>query len=117
MNMQRNLFKLTLFGVMLLISHSSFSQITERERPAEWKQLVKGARFMDRFLPMKGNVLSSDTWGADCVLPRYVDNGIEDGGEISEKAKTVNIIYLSVAGWNVHAKDTWNGLTHTYFIP
>ena len=79
MNMQRNLFKLTLFGVMLLISHSSFSQITERERPAEWKQLVKGARFMDRFLPMKGNVLSSDTWGADCVLPRYVDNGIEDG--------------------------------------
>lgn len=34
---------------------------------------------MDRFLPMKGNVLSSDTWGADCVLPRYVDNGIEDG--------------------------------------
>jgi hypothetical protein len=64
---------------MFLISHSSFSQITERERPAEWKQLVKGARFMDRFLPMKGNVLSSDTWGADCVLPRYVDNGIEDG--------------------------------------
>lgn len=77
--MERSLFKIALLGVMLLISHSSFSQITERERPAEWKQLVKGARFMDRFLPMKGNVLSSDTWGADCVLPRYVDNGIEDG--------------------------------------
>ncbi len=77
--MERSLFKFALLGVMLLISHSSFSQITERERPAEWKQLVKGARFMDRFLPMKGNVLSSDTWGADCVLPRYVDNGIEDG--------------------------------------
>ena len=121
--MERSLFKFALLGVMFLISHSSFSQITERERPAEWKQLVKGARFMDRFLPMKGNVLSSDTWGADCVLPRYVDNGIEDGiwsywgGEISEKAKMVNIIYLSVAGWNVHLKDTWNGLTHTYFIP
>ncbi len=77
--MERSLFKFALLGVMFLISHSSFSQITERERPAEWKQLVKGARFMDRFLPMKGNVLSSNTWGADCVLPRYVDNGIEDG--------------------------------------
>ena len=77
--MERSLFKFALLGVMFLISHSSFSQITERERPAEWKQLVKGARFMDRFLPMKGNVLSSDTWGADCVLPCYVDNGIEDG--------------------------------------
>ena len=77
--MERSIFKFALLGVMFLISHSSFSQITERERPAEWKQLVKGARFMDRFLPMKGNVLSSDTWGADCVLPRYVDNGIEDG--------------------------------------
>ena len=77
--MERSLFKFALLGVMFLISHSSFSQITERERPAEWKQLVKGARFMDRFLPMKGNVLSSDTWGADCVLPRSVDNGIEDG--------------------------------------
>lgn len=77
--MERSLFKFALLGVMFLISHSSFSQITERERPAEWKQLVKGTRFMDRFLPMKGNVLSSDTWGADCVLPRYVDNGIEDG--------------------------------------
>ena len=77
--MERSLFKFALLGVMFLISHSSFSQITERERPAEWKQLVKGARFMDRFLPMKGNVLSSDTWGADCVRPRYVDNGIEDG--------------------------------------
>ena len=28
------------------------AQITERERPTEWKQLVNGARFMDRFLPM-----------------------------------------------------------------
>ena len=48
--MERSLFKFALLGVMFLISHSSFfSQITERERPAEWKQLVKGARFMDRF--------------------------------------------------------------------
>lgn len=33
---------------------------------------------MDRFLPMTGNLLSEDTWGADNVLPRYIDNGIED---------------------------------------
>jgi len=79
MNMQRNLFQLTLIGAMLLMSNFTFSQIAERERPKEWNQLVKGTRFMDRFLPMKGKVLSSDTWGADCVLPRYVDNGIEDG--------------------------------------
>ena len=79
MNMQKNLFKLTLMGVMLLMSNFIFSQVTERERPKEWNQLTEGARFMDRFLPMKGKVLSSDTWGAGCVRPRYVDNGIEDG--------------------------------------
>ena len=79
MNMQKNLFKLTLMGVMLLMSNFMFSQVTERERPKEWNQLTEGARFMDRFLPMKGKVLSSDTWGAGCVRPRYVDNGIEDG--------------------------------------
>ncbi len=34
---------------------------------------------MDRFLPIPVlGPLSSDTWGADNVLPRYVDNGIED---------------------------------------
>ena len=33
MNMQKNLFKLTLMGVMLLMSNFIFSQVTERERP------------------------------------------------------------------------------------
>ena len=33
---------------------------------------------MDRFLPMEGSVLRSDVWGAGYVLPRFVDNGIED---------------------------------------
>ena len=32
------------------------AQITERERPAEWQHLVKGARFMDRFLPMPDGI-------------------------------------------------------------
>ena len=53
------------------------AQVTERERPAEWKNLVEGARFMDRLQPMKGEILSSDVWGADSVRPRLVDNGIE----------------------------------------
>lgn len=35
---------LTLIGASLL-SVSLCAQITERERPAEWKQLVKGGRF------------------------------------------------------------------------
>lgn len=74
---KRNLTSL-LMGLMLLVSTSLFSQVAERERPKEWEQLVKGARFMDRFLPMKGNQLSSDTWGTAGVRPRYVDNGIED---------------------------------------
>ena len=29
------------------------AQVTERERPSEWKNLVEGARFMDRLQPMK----------------------------------------------------------------
>ena len=32
------------------------AQVTERERPAEWKNLVEGARFMDRLQPMKGEM-------------------------------------------------------------
>lgn len=66
------------------------AQVTERERPAHWSQLVKGARFMDRFRPMEGNDLRSDLWGAAKVRPRLLDNGIEDsfwsywGGNIVE---------------------------------
>lgn len=95
--------KLALMGALLLISNATFSQVTERERPKEWDQLVNGARFMDRFLPMKGNNLSSDTWGTAGVRPRYVDNGIEDriwsywGGNIrkGEDGK----YHLMVCGW------------------
>ena len=90
-------------GALLLISNVTVSQVTERERPKEWDQLVNGARFMDRFLPMKGNKLSSDTWGTAGVRPRYVDNGIEDriwsywGGNIrkGEDGK----YHLMVCGW------------------
>jgi len=55
------------------------AQIVQRERPAKWRELVFGGRFMDRFLPMPvQGQLTSDTWGADNVKPRYTDNGLED---------------------------------------
>ena len=38
------------------------AQITERERPAEWQHLVKGARFMDRFLPMPDGIQAKGIW-------------------------------------------------------
>lgn len=78
-------------------------QVTERERPEEWENLVTGARFMDRLLPMPGRELSSDVWGADCVRPRYVDNGIELpgtsfwGGNILQT--TDGKFHLFVCGW------------------
>ena len=52
--------------------------VQDRPRPESWKELVRGARFMDRFLCMPGSVMSSNTWGADAVKPRLVDNGVED---------------------------------------
>lgn len=94
---------LLLLFVFLFVTISLPAQVTERERPAEWEQLVPGARFIDRFLPMQGEKLSSDTWGAPGVLPRYTDNGIEDriwsywGGNIrkGEDGK----YHLMVCGW------------------
>lgn len=79
------------------------AQIIERPRPAEWDHLVEGARFMDRFLPMSNGKLASDVWGAKAVIPRYVDNGIEDdtrsywGGNILRGED--NQYHLYVCGW------------------
>lgn len=36
----------------LLFSLCANAQITERTLPAEWKNLIDGGRFKDRFLPM-----------------------------------------------------------------
>lgn len=69
--------KLLLGGVALLAFSPAFTQITQRERPVEWKQLVEGGRFMDRFLPMQKGKMERAAWGADSVRLRYVDNGIE----------------------------------------
>jgi hypothetical protein len=62
-----------------LVITGSQAQITERERPAEWEGLAYGGRFMDRFLPMPvQGPLTFDTWGAAEVVPRYIENGLED---------------------------------------
>lgn len=54
-------------------------EIIERERPEEWKSLVKGTQFKDRFLHMPTSTKTSkDNWGADAVMNRYIHNGIED---------------------------------------
>ena len=53
--------------------------IMERKHPAEWDNLIFGGRFMDRFLPVPVmGLLTSATWGADGVVPRYIHNGIEE---------------------------------------
>ena len=79
------------------------SQITERERPAEWTQLIHGARFMDRFMPMPEGTKAHDIWGTDSVQNRYVDNGIELpdisfwGGNILQTPE--GKYHLYVCGW------------------
>ena len=73
----------TIFFILILFCSilymESTAQDIQRERPAEWNNLIFGGRFMDRFLPIPViGELTSDTWGCQDVLPRYVDNGIED---------------------------------------
>ncbi len=87
----------------LSCAFASNAQITERPRPEEWKQLVRGGRHMDRFLPMPDGTKGEGLWGADSVLNRFVDNGIELpdisfwGGNIlqTEDGK----YHLYVCGW------------------
>ena len=98
--MRKNLF--LLIGLYVFIAGMN-AQVTERERPKEWQSLIKGGRFMDRFLPMQGNITSKDVWGADSVRLRYVDNGIELpatsfwGGNIVQTPDSC--YHLFVCGW------------------
>lgn len=69
--------KFIILFLALLAFKSLSAQVTERERPAEWAQLVKGARFMDRFQPMPGSRTAKEVWGASGVTKRFIDNGIE----------------------------------------
>ncbi|MEM9659712.1 MAG: glycoside hydrolase family protein, partial [Planctomycetota bacterium] len=73
--------RITFAIVTLVCLHGApaSSQSVQRQRPASWNDLAIGGRFMDRFLPMPvEGPLTSETWGADHVKPRYVENGIED---------------------------------------
>lgn len=68
---------LTLIFALFLVGGVN-AQIQYRPLPAEWEKLVPGGNFMDRLLPMPDGKLASDVWGEKGVIPRYVDNGIED---------------------------------------
>lgn len=95
---------LVLFLCLTLVIQSANAQIEEMPRPAEWKNLVFGGRFMDRFLPMPDlGPLTRNTWGADNVLPRDIKNGIENmkwsfwGGNI--KLGNDGKYHFYVCGW------------------
>lgn len=100
-NMKKRRILLTALSSMLFTI--SFSQITERERPAEWKSLINGGKFMDRFEAMPQGKLSADVWGYKDVVPRFVDNGIESptisfwGGNIIKGDD--GVFNLFVCGW------------------
>lgn len=96
--------RLVMFVMALTMCFTSvMSQVVTRERPVEWQKLVKGARFMDRFLPMPDGIRQKNIWGSDSVLNRYVDNGIEMsgmsfwGGNILKTAD--GKYHLYVCGW------------------
>ncbi len=73
---KRALLTLTLFTGLVTCAHAQHEDVV---RPAEWKGLVFGGRFMDRFEPMPLlGPRTDETWGVDVVKPRDVLNGIEE---------------------------------------
>ena len=95
--------KVLIFLAVLLPAIGVHAQVVERERPSEWSQLVEGARFMDRFLPMPKGETIEGIWGIDALQRRYVDNGIESpetsfwGGNILQTSD--GKYHLYVCGW------------------
>ena len=69
--------KTIILWILFFVCFFTSAQVVERPYPEEWKQLVPGVRFVDRFLPMPDGRQETGIWGADSVLCRYVDNGIE----------------------------------------
>lgn len=66
-------------GVVVWGCLQTGAQVEERERPAEWDNLVPGGQFKDFILPIPMREgFTSDTWGGDNVKPRDITNGIED---------------------------------------
>ena len=87
---------LTLAPVFVVSAHAQHQDVV---RPAEWKGLVFGGRFMDRFepIPLLGP-RTGDTWGVDSVKPRDVLNGIEE------------------AEWSYWGGNILNGEDRTYHL-
>ena len=74
--LKKALLALTLLTGLVTSVHAQHEDV---ERPAEWKDLAFGGRFMDRFEPMPLlGPRTEDTWGVDAVKPRDVLNGIEE---------------------------------------
>lgn len=68
-----------IISLYVVFSFNAFAQVADRELPKEWENLIYGGRFMDLFqaIPVNGTI-TRDTWGGKNVVPRYIDNGIED---------------------------------------
>ncbi len=99
--LNRALLALAFSAGLVAVVHAQHEDVA---RPAEWKGLAYGGRFMDRFEPMP--LLSprtDETWGVDAVKPRDVLNGIEEaewsywGGNIVEGAD--DTYHLFVCRW------------------
>jgi hypothetical protein len=95
---------IVLLTAVALCTNVLAQSTVDRPRPAEWNNLVYGGRFMDLFQPMPNiGQPTSDTWGDPNVVPRYVDNGIENrafsfwGGNkvLGDDGK----FHLFVCGW------------------
>lgn len=100
------LMRLPMIGAgLLLCAHAQHKDV---ERPAEWKQLAMGGRFMDRFepMPLLGQRVA-DTWGVDAVKPRDVLNGMEEddwsywGGNILKDE--AGLFHLYICRWPENA--------------
>lgn len=94
--------------ILILISFTSlsclsFAQSTQRKHPAQWNNLVKGGRFMDRFQTMPQGIQSDHCWGDKAVAHRFVNNGIEDtihsfwGGNILKDKQ--GLYHMMLCGW------------------
>ena len=96
---------------------SAYAQHKDVERPAEWKNLAYGGRFMDCIAPMPyiGKPVN-DTWGNPEVRPRDILNGLEDpewsywGGNILQESD--GLYHLFVCRWsesNPQGHWAWRG--------
>ena len=90
-------------AVLASVSLAAKAQVEERPRPAEWSNLVRGGRHMDRFETMPEGRVVRAQWGAEAVRHRLVDNGIERddmsfwGGNILRGND--GLYHLYVCGW------------------